>query len=606
MIAIAICSLTLSNIWYVDDDATGPGSGTFDDPFPTIQQGINAAESGDTVLIRDGTYKSNGNRNLFVDGKAITLRSEHDSTQCVIDAEGFSTIFNIKDVTGGTLTIQGITMTHGVSIRGGALYAEDSNVSLAGVRCISNAAGYDGGAAYFENCNVSLTDTTCDSNRTISQSASGGAVYAWNSKLRVEQCAFTNNLARGYGGALGAESCDVAMSDSTFSSNGSPFKGAYYGGAVSIYPGHADIKRCTFENGWAYEVGGGLFLYDDSPASFPPSRVIDCKFSHNQADTGGGLQLLSLRAIVKGCEFTDNVSAGYSGSGGGLYASGNITINGCVMARNTAQGEEGLGSAMVLALYGTIRVSDCVATNNRGNSTIAVQSFGAADKAYISNCIFSANSSPVCVAGYAPTLLINCLLDHTVPRRNGGSVVNASSAQVELDNCTVTGRPDSGIGSGRYGVGACSASQGGTLLIRNSILWFFGDYQIRLNSGSDHADVRYSCIKGGYAGTGNISADPQFAGVGDYRLSQFSPCCDAGDNTSVPSDSCDLDNDGDFQEQVPFDLEGNARFFDNPFVSDTGFGTPPVVDMGCFEWNSQSAPNFWFQEGPILRRGWGY
>ena len=42
---------------YVDDDnTTGPWDGTQEHPFQFIQDGINAADDGDTILVLDGTY----------------------------------------------------------------------------------------------------------------------------------------------------------------------------------------------------------------------------------------------------------------------------------------------------------------------------------------------------------------------------------------------------------------------------------------------------------------------------------------------------------------------------------------------------------------------
>ena len=47
--------------WHVDDDCSPPGAGTEVDPFCTIQDGVNAAQDGDTVLqlvtIRDVTIR---------------------------------------------------------------------------------------------------------------------------------------------------------------------------------------------------------------------------------------------------------------------------------------------------------------------------------------------------------------------------------------------------------------------------------------------------------------------------------------------------------------------------------------------------------------------
>jgi hypothetical protein len=53
----------------------------------------------------------------------------------------------------------------------------------------------------------------------------------------------------------------------------------------------------------------------------------------------------------------------------------------------------------------------------------------------------------------------------------------------------------------------------------------------------------------------------------------------------VPVDALDLDDDLDSDEPVPFDLDFNQRFIDDPTASDAGnggFGLP-IVDMGAYE-----------------------
>jgi hypothetical protein len=49
-----------------------------------------------------------------------------------------------------------------------------------------------------------------------------------------------------------------------------------------------------------------------------------------------------------------------------------------------------------------------------------------------------------------------------------------------------------------------------------------------------------------------------------------SPCIDAASNAEVPAD-------------VTTDLDGRPRFVDDPNTPDTGQGTPPIVDMGPYE-----------------------
>jgi len=71
------------------------------------------------------------------------------------------------------------------------------------------------------------------------------------------------------------------------------------------------------------------------------------------------------------------------------------------------------------------------------------------------------------------------------------------------------------------------------------------------------SNEQYSDVQLGYAGTGNIDANPMFADD-DGRLLAGSPCIDAGNDAAVPSG-------------VTTDLDGNPRIQ----------GT--CVDMGAFE-----------------------
>jgi len=107
--------------------------------------------------------------------------------------------------------------------------------------------------------------------------------------------------------------------------------------------------------------------------------------------------------------------------------------------------------------------------------------------------------------------------------------------------------------------------------------------------------VTYCNVQSGWYGEGNIDVDPFFIDQdgpdndpntwedNDYRLAPLSPCIDAGDNYAVPADIFDLDGDGDTDEPLPFDLDGNPRFVDDLTIDDTGVGDPPIVDMGAFE-----------------------
>ncbi|MHC4968584.1 MAG: choice-of-anchor Q domain-containing protein, partial [Planctomycetota bacterium] len=85
----------------------------------------------------------------------------------------------------------------------------------------------------------------------------------------------------------------------------------------------------------------------------------------------------------------------------------------------------------------------------------------------------------------------------------------------------------------------------------------------------------------------------------DYRLLPGSPCIDAGDNSAVP-------------KGTDTDLGGNPRFVDDPETVDTGFGDPPIVDMGAYEFQGSSCPwdldgdgNVFVTDLLLLLASWG-
>lgn len=403
------------------------------------------------------------------------------------------------------------------------------------------------GGAFYVNTNATLALESCAF--TSNTAVNGGAIYS-TSGLTVSSCTFTGNQATGGSGNGGALSVSggagLIVTGSSFADNT-----AFQGAGMFAGAGNATITDTVFQHNTASSDGwGGGLVLNSSGAK----RLTRVTFTGNSAYAGGGLAVLSSSqaVILDHVTFLNNTA---TDTGGGLYTDpgGPLTGYNVLFSGNTAAYIGGGAFA-----YGALSLTNVVFTGNSAGWGGGLFTDRTASTQQITNATFSNNRAA-----------------HTVAT-------------------------DYSLGGG-YAV--C-----GSATVRNSIFWGNtaqdGGPQFDLcdgGNGTANLTVSYSDIQGGWAGTGNINADPLLADADgadnvygtaddDARLGGASPASDAGDNAAVSADSQDLDEDGNTTEPLPFDLDGLPRFCDNAGVADTGGGAPPIVDMGPYEVCSLAAP----------------
>lgn len=115
----------------------------------TIQEGINKAKDGYTVLVSDGTYTSSGDKNLDFKGKRITVKSENGPQKVIIDCKGSGRGFYFHSREISESVVSGFTITNGRPIDGkggGAIRCENlSSPTIENNIIIGNRAKEDGG-----------------------------------------------------------------------------------------------------------------------------------------------------------------------------------------------------------------------------------------------------------------------------------------------------------------------------------------------------------------------------------------------------------------------------------------------------------------------------
>ncbi len=176
--------------------------------------------------------------------------------------------------------------------------------------------------------------------------------------------------------------------------------------------------------------------------------------------------------------------------------------------------------------------------------------------------------------GSNPTVT-NCTFSGNIADFSGGGMANFLFSSPAVTNCTFSGNSSGVSGGGMH-------NSNSSPTVTNCILWNDSPNEI----SADTITVTYSTVEGGFAGVGNIDADPMFVDPinGDYRLASGSPGIDAGNNWGVPIDVDDYDQDGNTAELFPVDLDGNPRFNADEADFDPGCGVPVVVDMGAYEY----------------------
>jgi hypothetical protein len=357
----------------------------------------------------------------------------------------------------------------------------------------------------------------------------GGAIYCESGSPHIANCRMLTNIATNDGGAV-------------YCANGS----------------HPVLVNCLLENNQAQWEGGGLLArYDSAPL------LSSCIFRNNSTveSGGGGVGCrLGSSATIEDCTFEGN-HADFSGGGLNCEELSNLMIVRCTFVGNSAG-----------HLGGGVHFEDSHVS--------------------IINSVFSGNSASTAGGGVichlsSHSAIINCqITNNKAMNYTGGGLESSNCVDLKVANCTISENTDP-IGGGFHAFG-------GFVSLANSILWGNSSTQIKIEDNCE-VTIHHNNIEGGLESlsgqyilvgdVGNFDVNPQFMNPAheDFRITSASPCIDAGDNSAVFADRADLDNDGNIGEPIPHDALGQTRFINDPNTIDTGIGTPPIVDIGAFE-----------------------
>ena len=276
--------------WYVKPDSTGDA--------PTIQAAIDSASPGDSVLLANGTYLGDRNRDIEFRGKRVTVRSESGDPQlCIINCRepdhhaGRGFLFSSGE--GPESILEGVTVTlgyRGMGGYGGGILCSGSSPTIRKVRLLNNTASGGGGMACEYGAHPCLSDVT-----------------------------FLSNYAEGLsgGGLLCRGESSPTLTDVVFALNNAGFLG--FGGGLSCIEGSSPVLNgVTFQENFGDVGGGGIYCSGSSPSLTSVGFYGNRSSGTTPPAHGGGGMLCAngSAAVLTHCTFTDN---GAITSGGGLW-----------------------------------------------------------------------------------------------------------------------------------------------------------------------------------------------------------------------------------------------------------------------------------------------
>jgi len=352
--------------------------------FATIQGAINAATSGDDIVVAPGIYAEN----LDYLGKTLLITSTGGSAVTTIDGSGGAS---------STVTIIGSginTLLEGFTIIAGPGQIDPLDVP---------ALATSGGGLFVQDSTLDLTNCIV---RDANTTGRGAGAHFIDSMVTVDGCTFTNNVAdaanlngaRGGGVAISGINIipNVTFTSTTFSNNST----GNNGGGLSIFSASADLDTCTFTSNNADNDGGGLqVLVGDV-------TLTGCSFDANTSVEGGGVHMnTDATGTFTNCDFDSNTSLTGDTRGGAFYALGTaftdplgeITIDNCNFTNNAAIGATGRGGGLYLTSGATTGPSVVTVLNSTFTSNSTTQRAGGAyvvgANANFDNCTFDQNTS---------------------------------------------------------------------------------------------------------------------------------------------------------------------------------------------------------------------
>lgn len=351
-----------------------------------------ASSANGTITLANGVLKITDS--LTIQGPGSTaLAVDGNQQSCVFYPYSKTSLIDV--------TISGLTVQNGNSVKGGGITSMNANLSLED-SVVQNSNGTTGGGVFVTgssttlNPNINIVNCTVKGNHatggggaialaaagnmvvevsgsilqnntanfgggayiaggtqtmvTIANSAvldnnstreTGGVHFTSVGSLLVQNSNISGNHAGGNtGGLYATQAANFVIDSSTISSNTT----GNYGGAIQAWGNPVTITASTVANNVATRGAGGVWVGPVSGESY----IVDSTITGNQSKKGAGLLLYGSTTVQNS---TVSANQATSGAAGGIFLDSNavLTLHNTIVAENTAT----TGSAQLSGTPGT-------------------------------------------------------------------------------------------------------------------------------------------------------------------------------------------------------------------------------------------------------------
>ncbi|MGH2364712.1 MAG: S8 family serine peptidase, partial [Chloroflexota bacterium] len=238
----------------------------------TLREAIIEAEvAGGSISLPAGTYALSAPLPLIIAAAAPVTITGAGSATTIIDGGSLNQASsNILALQSGSLTITGVTITHGTcsACTGGAV-SNGASLALANDVIAANSSGAGGGLYNGSGASMTLTEVTVSGNTSTGVGGLGGGIESLGT-LTVTDSTISGNSSTSTGGGVDVGVGTATISGSTFTANSAPGKS---GAALNLTLGSATITNSTIanngggSNGAVFSgVSGGVHLVNDTVA----------------------------------------------------------------------------------------------------------------------------------------------------------------------------------------------------------------------------------------------------------------------------------------------------------------------------------------------------